>query len=369
MMDEASYKLAQKDFGDPKVQEVQLTTDGEDHYSFARELNDEAKTTLKKDQKGDTKHKDGPRVPAIGAVWAKDSSRFAMTRTDQRKVGDLWVINSLAQPRPTLETYRYAMPGEENVDQEELLVFDRASKQRVTAKADAFKDQSLQIATARTTARERAAEKTEPKWLGDSADTLYLYRSSRDLHRVDVCSVNAVTGAVKPIIEERLNTYIDTQPLWTVNNGQEFIHWSERDGWGHYYLFDANGTLKNQIDSGRVRRRADQLRGREAARDVLHGQRPRGERGPVLHALLPREPRRHRPQAARPGRLLAHRRHVGQREVLHRHLLAGEHGAEVRAVRRGGPEARPTSSRPTSARSSRPASSSPSRSRSRRTTG
>ncbi len=250
MMDAENYKLAQKDFGDPKIQEVQLTTDGEDHYSFARQLTDEVKTTLKKDQKGDTKHKDGPRVPAITAVWSKDSSRFAMTRTDQRKVADLWVINSLAQPRPTLETYRYAMPGEENVDQEELLVFDRASKQRVTAKADAFKDQSLQIATGVTTARERAAEKTEPKWLGDSADTLYFWRSSRDLHRVDVCSVNATTGAVKVIIEERLNTYIDTQPLWTVNNGQEFIHWSERDGWGHYYLFDASGTLKNQIDSG-----------------------------------------------------------------------------------------------------------------------
>jgi dipeptidyl aminopeptidase/acylaminoacyl peptidase len=250
MMDADNYKLAQKDFGDSKVQEVQLTTDGEDHYSFARQLNDEAKKTLKKDQKGDTKHKDGPRVPAIGAVWAKDSSRFAMVRTDERKVGDLWVINSLAQPRPTLEAYRYAMPGEENVDQQELLVFDRASKQRVTAKADAFKDQSLQIAIGVTTARERAREKTEPKWLGDSADTLYFYRSSRDLHRVDVCSVNAVSGAVKPIIEERLNTYIDTQPLWTVSNGQEFIHWSERDGWGHYYLFDANGTLKNQIDWG-----------------------------------------------------------------------------------------------------------------------
>jgi dipeptidyl aminopeptidase/acylaminoacyl peptidase len=250
MTDEASYKLAQKDFGDPKIQEVQLTTDGEDHYSFARQLTDEVKTTLKKDQKGDTKHKDGPRVPAIGATWSKDSSRFAMTRADQRKVGDLWVINSLAQPRPTLETYRYAMPGEENVDQEELLVFDRTTRQRVTAKADAFKDQSLQIATARGLARERANEKTEPKWLGDSADTLYFYRSSRDLHRVDVCSVNATTGAVKPIIEERLNTYIDLQPLWTLNNGQEFIHWSERDGWGHYYLFDANGTLKNQIDTG-----------------------------------------------------------------------------------------------------------------------
>jgi dipeptidyl aminopeptidase/acylaminoacyl peptidase len=250
MMDGDSYKLAQKDFGDAKVQEVQLTTDGEEHYSFARRLSEEAKTTLKKDQKGDTKHKDGPRVPAIGAVWAKDSSKFAMVRTDTRKVADLWVINSLAQPRPKLETYRYAMPGEENVDQQELLILDRASKQRVTAKADAFKDQSLQIATGVMTARDRDKEKTEPKWLGDSADTVYFLRSSRDLHRIDVCSVNSATGVVKPIIEERLNTYIEAQPLWTVGNGQEFIHWSERDGWGHYYLFDTNGTLKNQITSG-----------------------------------------------------------------------------------------------------------------------
>jgi dipeptidyl-peptidase 4 len=250
MMDAENYKLAQKDFGDAKAQEVQLTTDGEERNSFARRLSEEAKTTLKKDQKGDTKHKAGPRVPAIGAVWSKDSSRFAMVRTDQRKVADLWVINSLAQPRPKLETYPYAMPGEENVDQQELLVFDRGTKQRVAAKADAFKDQSLQVATGLVSARDRDKEKTEPRWLGDSADTLYFLRSSRDLHRVDVCSVNTGTGAVKTIIEERLNTYIDTQPLWTVGNGQEFIQWSERDGWGHYYLFDANGNLKNQITTG-----------------------------------------------------------------------------------------------------------------------
>ena len=35
-----------------------------------------------------------------------------------------------------------------------------------------------------------------------------------------------------------------------VNNGEEMLYWSERDGWGHYYLYDANGTLKNQVTSG-----------------------------------------------------------------------------------------------------------------------
>jgi dipeptidyl aminopeptidase/acylaminoacyl peptidase len=250
MMDEANYKLALKDFGDPKVQEVQLTTDGEEHYGFARRLTDEAKNTLKKDQKNDTKHRDGPRVPAITVQWSKDSKKFSATRTDQRKVADLWVINALASPRPKLETYRYAMPGEENVDQEELLVFDRDTKKRVTVIADAFKDQGLEVATARSLARDRDKEKTEPRWLSDTSDKLYFWRLSRDLHRVDVCVANTETGEARALIEERLNTYIDRQPLRTIGNGRELIHWSERDGWGHYYLFDANGALKNQITTG-----------------------------------------------------------------------------------------------------------------------
>ena len=70
------------------------------------------------------------------------------------------------------------------------------------------------------------------------------------MHRVDVCVADTTTGEVKTLIEERLNTYIEFKPLCLINNGQELVHWSERDGWGHYYLFDANGVLKNQITSG-----------------------------------------------------------------------------------------------------------------------
>lgn len=250
MMDAENYKLALKDFGDPKIQEAQITTDGIEHYSFARRLNEQARTAARRDQRGDNKHKEGPRVPAINLQWAKDSSKYSGVRQDLRKVADLWVINSLANPRPKLETYRYAMPGEENVDQAELLIFDRESRARVTVKADAFKDQTIQVATARTTARATAQQKTEGQWLSDRTDKMYFLRNSRDLHRVDICVADTTTGEVKTIIEERLNTYIETNPLWTLANGQEFIHWSERDGWGHYYLFGADGALKNQITTG-----------------------------------------------------------------------------------------------------------------------
>ena len=67
------------------------------------------------------------------------------------------MINALANPRPTLETYRYAMPGEANVPQPQLEIFDVASKGRVKVKADAFKDQTLQIEAARAVGARRAS--------------------------------------------------------------------------------------------------------------------------------------------------------------------------------------------------------------------
>ena len=246
MMDAASYELALKKADDPKVVETQLTTDGEEHFSYARRLNDDDKKEI---GKGEKDRKD-PRTPAVGVVWSKDSKKIAVGREDERKVADLWVINALSNPRPTLETYRYAMPGEPNVPQDELSVIDLATKAKTKIKADRFKDQSISIATARVTARARELDKVTPQWLADGTDRLFFTRMSRDMHKVDVCVANPATGDVKVVIEERLNTYIENKPLRLVNGGKQILHWSERDGWGHYYLYDENGTLVNQVTSG-----------------------------------------------------------------------------------------------------------------------
>jgi dipeptidyl-peptidase 4 len=265
MMDAANYAKAAKNPGDKSVVETQLTTDGVAKYSYARVLVDEEIEQLKKSQKGDT-NQAGPRTPAIPIVWSKDSKKFALIRSDERKVADLWVIHTLANPRPTLETYSYAMAGDVNVPQEELQVFDVASRQHLLIQTAAFKDQSLTIATDRTLARDREHELQQLQgerqnvfgfgppalgpWLSGTSDKIYFIRSSRDLHRVDVCVADTATGSSKSLIEERSNVYIDTQALRQIGNGQELIWWSERDGWGHYYLYDADGHLKNQITSG-----------------------------------------------------------------------------------------------------------------------
>ena len=272
MMDADNYAKALKKEDDATVVETQLTTDGEEFYSYARRLTEDEKGPYRFSDKNKT-----PRVPSIRVIWSKDSKKISVVKVDQRKVADLWVINSLSNPRPKLETYRYGMPGEVNQPQSEIEVFDLATKARVKVKSAAFKDQQVSIYTAPVSNLERERARTiqidrsgeqdqqqqqqqqgggaqtagvEAKWLSDTGDKLYFNRTSRDMHRVDVCVADTTTGEVKTLIEERLNTYIEFKPLWLINNGQELVHWSERDGWGHYYLFDANGVLKNQITSG-----------------------------------------------------------------------------------------------------------------------
>ena len=268
MMDAENYTKAAEKEDDATIVETQITTDGEEHFGYARRLNEDEKKQYKFSDKNKT-----PRVPAVTPYWSKDSKKFSILRMDQSKVADLWVINSLASPRPVLETYRYAMPGEVNIPQSVLEVFDRETKARVAMKADRFKDQAVALYTAPVSNREREAARKytlerntdtdqqqqgqarvvrgpEPKWLADDSNKLYFNRTSRDLHKIDVCVADTTTGEVKTLIEERLNTYLETKPLRLVNNGQELVHWSERDGWGHYFLFDADGKLKNQITSG-----------------------------------------------------------------------------------------------------------------------
>ncbi len=255
MMDAANYALALKRADDPNIKEIQITKDGEENFSYARRINGTEQQQIEQQNQqegGGTIQRDKTgRVPAIQIHWSKDSTRFAVVRRDERKVADLWVIRTLENPRPALETYKYAMPGEVNVPQSHLEVFDvSAAPARKEINAGRFKDQTLQIFDAQATAAQRERNRADARWVADTSDKLYFRRMSRDQHKVDICVASPATGEVKTIIEERLNTYVETKPLRLINNGEEILFWSERDGWGHYYLYGADGKLKNQVTSG-----------------------------------------------------------------------------------------------------------------------
>ena len=97
----ADYRKAQKDEKDSTIVEVQLTTDGTPDFGYGIPYSLLNTDTLC----------NGKRRYAWGA-WSPDSKHFVTVVSDDRAVKPLWVINAVASPRPTLETYKYQMPGE-----------------------------------------------------------------------------------------------------------------------------------------------------------------------------------------------------------------------------------------------------------------
>ncbi len=238
-MDKANYEKALQNESDSTIVENKLTNNGIEFFEYGFTQNE---TNVDKEK---NKNK---RKPAF-VMWSPDSKHFSIIRVDERAVKDLWVINSIADPRPTLETYKYHMPGEKEAPVDYLLLFDNASKTSKELDVKQFKDQDIAVWSAPAKANTRDDEYRPSVWLGTN-EKFYFTRTSRDLKRIDVCQVDINTGIVKPLIEERMNTYVETRKLGMVNNGAELIEWSERDGWAHFYLYDGNGKLKNQITSG-----------------------------------------------------------------------------------------------------------------------
>ena len=234
----ADYRKAQKDEKDSTIVEIQLTTDGMPDFGYGIPYSILNTDTLC----------NGKRRKAWGC-WSPDSKHFVTIVSDDRAVKPLWVINSIAEPRPTLETYKYQMPGEMEAPEEHLYIFDMTSNTRKEIKVSAWKNQWLGLEEKPLEKKQRDMEFKPSVWQGDN-NRFFVTRYSRDLHRIDVCTYTVGEDSIVPIVKERMNTYQETRPIHVINGGKEFIQWSERDGWAHLYLYDDKGNLKNRITEG-----------------------------------------------------------------------------------------------------------------------
>ena len=238
-MSREDYEKLKKDDKDSTVTDIQLTTFGVKDFGFGQPYSLLNTDTLC----------NGKRKGVWGIVWSPDSRYFAVTVEDERAVKDLWVINSMASPRPTLETYKYQMPGEKEAPVQHLFLFDMNDNSYKEIRTTAIKDQTLRLARRPWRQKDRDRKEVASVWLGDN-NRFFVTRSSRDLHRIDICSYTVGQDSIRPIIEERMNTYQEVRPLASIGDGKELIQWSERDGWAHLYLYDGEGNLKNRITRG-----------------------------------------------------------------------------------------------------------------------
>ena len=180
--------------------------------------------------------------------WSPDSKHFAVQKFDMTKVKELWVINSVAQPRPTLQTYKYQMPGEPG-PVEHLYLFDMEKENFREINVAAYKDQDAHVINPAMKNIDRYNDWRNSIWMGDN-ENFYMIRRSRDIKRTDLLRVNVAEDSAHVVVHETLNTYVETRNPRFINGGKEFIWWSERNGWAQLYLYGADGTLKRQITDG-----------------------------------------------------------------------------------------------------------------------
>ena len=229
-----------------------------------------------------TDRRSGRKLPPL-AQWSPDSKRLLTVRTDERKVGSMYLVQAVPDQlwsdggprRPLLHSYKYALPGDENVPRLELMVFEVATRRRTNLRIPAL----VQHAPDHQGMAAALFNSKRAFWSEDSA-TAFAVELSRDQKALRLWSADVTTGFAKVLAEERAATYVEYGIAAELmpKRGQ-FVWWSERSGWGHLYLYGLDGKLVRPLTAGewvvRAVLRVDQERGqvffsasgRESGRD------------------------------------------------------------------------------------------------------
>ncbi|MEP6903837.1 MAG: DPP IV N-terminal domain-containing protein, partial [Actinomycetota bacterium] len=210
--------------------ETQLTTDGVKDFGYAT------------DNAGWT-HSDRAIL-----IWSPDSKKIATFQQDQRNVSEMYLVSTNVGA-PTLQAWKYPLPQDKEI----------IKIQRVVIEVNPAKVIRLQMAPDQHRSTQCddvscAGGWDDVEWSKDGKNLVFV-STSRDHKKENLRVADAATGVVREVYEETSPTQFESGQgavNWHYLSGtNEFIWFTERDGWGHLYLYDfATGKLKNQITSG-----------------------------------------------------------------------------------------------------------------------
>jgi dipeptidyl-peptidase-4 len=140
------------------------------------------------------------------------------------------------QLQPRLKQFQYLKPGDKvRIDRPKM--FDLKGKREIAADDKLFRN---------------PYHLKDMGWSNDGGEYRFWY-NQRGHQIFRLIGINT-RGAVRSIIEETSKTFVDYSQKnysYEIEESNEMIWASERDGWNHLYLFDLKtGKLKNQITKG-----------------------------------------------------------------------------------------------------------------------
>ncbi|MEV0622807.1 DPP IV N-terminal domain-containing protein [Nonomuraea sp. NPDC050404] len=189
-----------------------------------------------------------PTMPPA-AIWSPDGTRVLTHRTDQRGVRLNHRVEALPADggAPRLHSQRYAYPGDERLPLAELVVLDLSGGEVVRAAAEPLFMSVVSPLMGRLA------------WWAADGTAVYYLSQARDGRRLSLHRLDPDTGEVTMLLTETGDTRVEPnqwaegQPpmVEVLAGGTEVLWYSQRDGWGHLYLYDARtGALRGRVTSG-----------------------------------------------------------------------------------------------------------------------
>jgi dipeptidyl aminopeptidase/acylaminoacyl peptidase len=172
-------------------------------------------------------------------AWSPDSKKLVAMRTVKGEDRKVQFVESSPrdQLQPRLHTIPYPKPGD-RIAVEKPRLFDAVARREIPVRDDLFPN---------------PWDLSDLRWTPDSGRFTFVY-NQRGHQVLRLVSVEAVTGEARTLIEEAPKTFVDyahKKYAHYVDETREILWMSERDGWNHLYLFDADtGRLKAQVTKG-----------------------------------------------------------------------------------------------------------------------
>ncbi|MGQ9470578.1 MAG: DPP IV N-terminal domain-containing protein [Candidatus Aminicenantales bacterium] len=172
-------------------------------------------------------------------TWSPDSKKIAAYRLRPGLHRKIQYVNSspAEQLQPKYFSLGYTKPGDP-LDLEQPVLFLIENKVQINVDNSLFPN---------------PYDLSNIVWWKDSRAFTFEY-NQRGHQVYRVIEVDGQSGKARAIINEECATffcYSSKKYRYDLNDGQEIIWMSERDGWNHLYLYDGlSGRVKNQITRG-----------------------------------------------------------------------------------------------------------------------